>query len=152
MPEPQLISPTATLLRGYVAAQAESARARRAPFDFVGAVTAAQLHIVRQAAKAANYEELWLVCGPVFIGLTQLQSKDGNRLYYEVRPRLQKRGFGEALLRLTLRHLAAVGRCSIEVSVHPDNYASVKLIERAGGTTTHEHDDRGWRGYSIPLR
>jgi predicted acetyltransferase len=84
--------------------------------------------------------EFWLehadqvvACARLRFGLTPDLEHEGGHIGYDVRPSMRRRGYGTALLRLTLLEARAVGIERIRVTCDDDNVGSINVIERNGG-------------------
>ena len=84
--------------------------------------------------------EFWLedddqvvACARLRFGLTPDLEHEGGHIGYDVRPSMRRRGYGTALLRLTLLEARALGIERIRVTCDDDNVGSINVIERNGG-------------------
>lgn len=82
----------------------------------------------------------WLVDGDEFIGRSSLRHElnaalleIGGHIGYEIRPTKRRRGYGQAILRLTLPQARVLGLRAVLVTCAADNAASRAIIERNGG-------------------
>ena len=66
-------------------------------------------------------------------GTTDLPPHCLGHIGYSVVPWKQRRGYATAALRLILPEAAAVGLAFVEITTDPDNVASQRVIEAAGG-------------------
>jgi predicted acetyltransferase len=86
------------------------------------------------------FGHLWLVSGSHFIGrvgvryhLNRALRRSGGHVGYEIRPSMQRQGFGHAALALGRAHLATHGTKTILVTCADGNLGSRRIIEAAGG-------------------
>ena len=82
----------------------------------------------------------WLIDGDEFIGRSSLRHEltpalleIGGHIGYEIRPGKRRRGYGHAILRLTLAKAGALGLRAVLVTCAADNIGSRRVIERNGG-------------------
>ena len=71
-------------------------------------------------------------------GTTDLPPHCLGHIGYSVVPWKQRRGYATAALRLILPEAAAVGLAFVEITTDPDNVASQRVIEAAGGVLHEE--------------
>jgi predicted acetyltransferase len=71
-------------------------------------------------------------------GTTELPPHCLGHIGYSVVPWKQRRGYATAALQLMLPEAAAAGLPFVEITTDPDNFASQRVIEAAGGVL-HEH-------------
>jgi predicted acetyltransferase len=87
--------------------------------------------------------------------LTPELEYEGGHIGYDIRPSARRRGFGTALLRLTLERAAALGICDVRLTCDADNIGSIRVIENNGGVLEGEVPSRERatliRQYWIPL-
>ena len=67
-------------------------------------------------------------------GTTELPPHCLGHIGYEVVPWKQRKGYATAALRLLLSEVKDVGLPFVEITTDPDNMASQRVIEAAGGT------------------
>ena len=83
----------------------------------------------------------WLVRSDnVILGVSSLRHeltdhlrRIGGHIGYNIRPSQRRRGYGAAILALTLKEARKVGLKKALVTCDDDNIASVKIIEKNGG-------------------
>ena len=82
----------------------------------------------------------WLVCSDVIAGTSRLRHTltpdleiEGGHIGYDIRPSYRRRGFGTALLRLTLVRAAELGLSRARLTCDADNFGSIRVIENNGG-------------------
>jgi len=90
--------------------------------------------------KRVRGREFWLLRGDRILGNSRLRTKlipeielDGGHISYGIRPRERRRGYGTALLRLTLVEARRAGLESVLLTTSPSNVGSAGIIERNGG-------------------
>ncbi len=66
--------------------------------------------------------------------LTPTLRLHGGHIGYAVRPSERGRGYATAMLRLALEHVRELGIARVLLTVSPDNAASIRVIEKCGGT------------------
>lgn len=104
----------------------------------------------------------WLIDGEEFIGRSSLRHEltpalleIGGHIGYEIRPSRRRRGYGRAILRLTLEEARGRGLSEVLVTCDTDNVGSRKIIEANGGRFADERPGppgaRPTRRYWIPL-
>ena len=59
--------------------------------------------------------------------------KEGGHIGYDVRPSERRKGYGTALLALTLVEAQRLGLCEVVVTCDTDNVASARIIEKNRG-------------------
>ncbi|HEY3948836.1 GNAT family N-acetyltransferase [Phenylobacterium sp.] len=109
--------------------------------------------------------ELWYMDGATFLGsvgirheLNAILESWGGHIGYAVRPSARRQGHASAMLAEALDHVRATLPLSrVMLTVDLDNTASIKVIEKNGGTIRDEVDNpwvEGVRGrrYWIDLR
>ncbi len=79
----------------------------------------------------------------------------GGHIGYDIRPSERRKGYGTALLGLTLREARARGLRRVLLTCDDDNVASARIIEKNGGVLADRvrpagHDEL-WRRYWIDL-
>jgi predicted acetyltransferase len=65
--------------------------------------------------------------------LTEELEYEGGHIGYDIRPSERGRGFGTALLRLTIARAAALKIVNVRVTCDAGNRASIRVIEKNGG-------------------
>lgn len=85
-------------------------------------------------------------------GTTDLPAHCLGHVGYAVVPWKQRRGYATAALRMLLPEAGAVGLPFIEVTTDPDNAASQKIIESAGGVLHERFIKPPYYGGGIGLR
>lgn len=82
----------------------------------------------------------WLFEGDRILGSSRLRHRlipvlelDGGHIGYEIRPSDRRRGFGSALLRLTLDEARGIGLKRVLLTAAHTNAASIRVIESNGG-------------------
>lgn len=99
------------------------------------------------------YENLWLTHQNIFIGevsfrhkLSKLLEDFGGHIGYGIRPSLEGKGYATLAMELVKKRAKKLGIDKLMVSCSPDNPASQKVIEKAGGVfqdispDTHGYD------------
>jgi predicted acetyltransferase len=80
---------------------------------------------------------------------------EGGHIGYQIRPSERRKGYGTALLRLTLGRAAARGLARARVTCDADNVGSIRVIENNGGVLDGEalSVERGvpMRQYWVPI-
>jgi predicted acetyltransferase len=66
--------------------------------------------------------------------LTPALEHEGGNIGYDIRPSERQRGLGTLLLRLTLERPAAIGLPRVKITCDADNFGSIRIIEKNGGT------------------
>jgi predicted acetyltransferase len=87
--------------------------------------------------------------------LTPMLKLHGGHIGYVVRPSARGRGYATAMLRLALRRARELGLGRVLLTVSPDNAASIRVIEKCGGTRLSDAvlpDGAINRRYEIALR
>jgi predicted acetyltransferase len=88
--------------------------------------------------------------------LTEQLRRIGGHIGYNIRPSERRKGYGTAILALTLRKARQLGLKRVLVTCDEDNIASAKIIERNGGTLEDRYLDdeleQPKRRYWIELR
>jgi predicted acetyltransferase len=87
--------------------------------------------------------------------LTPALLEDGGHIGYYVRPTHRGKGYGTEILRLLLVEARKLGIDRALLTVHSDNGASIRVIERNGGVLEDERTDPEgvpYRRYWIALR
>lgn len=106
--------------------------------------------------------EFWLFQGERILGSSRLRHRlipvlelDGGNIGYEIRPSKRRRGFGTALLRLTLREARSIGLPRVLLTTEPTNLGSVGVIRNNGGrfadTSVSPNTGRTMNRYWIQL-
>lgn len=70
--------------------------------------------------------------------LTPDLEHEGGNIGYDIRPSARGRGFGTAILRLTLERAAAAGLTRVRITCDADNIGSIRVIEKNGGVLDAE--------------
>ncbi len=110
----------------------------------------------RRPRTIVPFTELWMAEGDEYLGrislrheLNELLFTWGGHIGYAVRPSARGRGHALAALTAMLELCRARGIDPVLVTCDPDNGASRRTIERAGGE--YEDTREGKRRYWIPL-
>jgi predicted acetyltransferase len=76
------------------------------------------------------------IVGEVYLrfGLTPVLEKDGGNIGYQIRPSARNRGYATGGLRLALDRLREVGFVQALLTCAEGNAASIRVIEKNGGT------------------
>jgi predicted acetyltransferase/predicted GNAT family acetyltransferase len=144
---PRLVSPRARLREAFIEMAEEFAAGgddRYAPArrDF-----SAYLALGRRLATDGGLpadrvamDEFWLVEGDRLLGGTRLRHRlipvlelDGGHIGYDIRPSARRRGFGHAILALSIQRARAIGIDRVLLTCETTNPGSARIIERAGG-------------------
>jgi predicted acetyltransferase len=87
----------------------------------------------------------WLVRDNQILGSSRLRhvltaalEQLGGNIGYDIRPSMRRRGLGTSLLRLTLERARAIGLTRVRITCDADNVASIRVIEKNGGTLDAE--------------
>lgn len=147
----RLIGPNEDLLDEYVAYVEELLEAReRVSEDMLEAAHGGFNQFVnslRDAAAGRNlrpglvpWNTYWMLLSKRLLGMSSLRHRltpaledRGGHIGYNVRPSERSKGYGTKLLALTLEKAKRRGLERVLVTCHPDNVASVRIIEKNGG-------------------
>jgi predicted acetyltransferase/predicted nucleotidyltransferase len=77
-----------------------------------------------------------IACSRLRLRLTPELENEGGHIGYDVRPSMRRRGYGTALLGLTLVEARALGLERVLITCDDDNVGSINVIERNGGVLT----------------
>lgn len=87
------------------------------------------------------FTTLWLVMGQTFIGRVNIRhqinehlEKQGGHIGYAIRTTARGKGYGQLILKLTLPEAKKLGLSRALLTCDDDNTASIRIIEKAGGT------------------
>jgi predicted acetyltransferase len=93
------------------------------------------------AADWVPDSHFWLIdegrvlgCSRLRHRLTPQLEREGGHIGYDIRPSAQRKGYGTLLLRLTLERAWAIDLERVRVTCDADNIASVRVIEKNGGS------------------
>lgn len=85
--------------------------------------------------------EFWFACNNTIVGrskmrhyLNPLLEHEGGHIGYDVRPSERRKGYGTLILKLTLEKAKKLNLEKVLLTCDTDNTASVKIIEKNGGT------------------
>lgn len=153
-----LVSPTLAYESAYRSLLREDPRAAGASrFEQVGRDYVAFLRALDDEARGVGLRPglvpqsiFWLVredsnggqaAGAVIVGVSRLRyaltpslEDVGGHIGYDVRPSERRKGYGKRLLALTLERARAAGLSRVLLTCDTDNVASVRIIERNGGS------------------
>ena len=81
--------------------------------------------------------------------------KEGGHIGYNIRPTERKKGYGTAILSLTLAKARGLGLKEVIVTCDSDNVGSLVIIEKNGGqhisTAASDHSGKQVNRYKIVL-
>jgi predicted acetyltransferase len=84
--------------------------------------------------------QYWLLRDDQILGSSRLRHQlipvlelDGGNIGYEIRPSARCKGFGSALLRLTLQEARGIGLSRVLLTTEPTNLGSIGVIQCNGG-------------------
>lgn len=100
--------------------------------------------------------DLWLIEGDEFIGRASIRPQlndvlrmRGGNIGYAIRASMRGKGYGHKILTEALGYVRKLGFQEILITCHDQNTASIRIIEKAGGTLI---DKIEIKGVDIPER
>ncbi len=161
----ELVRPSSKYKDSFIAAveefraeeQTNSRIARYSRYDLSELRADFDAFVARQLSKSEGHNlppghvpmtEYWLVDGDQYIGgvnirhrLTPHLTQIGGHIGYDIRPSMRGRGYGNAILQLSIPKARELGIDRILLTCDESNTASRKVIEKNGGVLENKAQD-----------